>query len=242
LNDLVSYNHKHNEANGEGNRDGSDANWSWNCGFEGPTDDHDIVALRNRQARNLIATLMLSQGVPMIMGGDEFLRTQHGNNNAWCQDNSLSWVDWSLKELNAGFYRFVKMMIAFRMAHPTLRRRTFFSGERAGQPPEIVWHGIKPAKPDFSYASRSLAWALDGRRSDRPDVVDRDIYVAANSWWEPLGFAIPAAPSGRPWRCVVDTALPSPDDIIADDEGPRVAVGQIYRVQAHSLIVLVSEA
>ena len=98
LNDLVSYNHKHNEANGEGNRDGSDANWSWNCGVEGPTDQHDVLAIRGRQVRNLMATLMLSQGVPMIMGGDEFLRTQHGNNNAWCQDNPISWVDWSLQQ------------------------------------------------------------------------------------------------------------------------------------------------
>ncbi len=196
LNDLVSYNHKHNEANGEGNRDGSDANWSWNCGIEGPTGQHDVLAIRARQVRNLMATLMLSQGVPMILGGDEFLRTQRGNNNAWCQDNPLGWVDWSLRQQNAGFLRFVRMMIALRKAHPVLRRRTFFSGERTGMPPDIVWHGIEPAKPDFSYESRSLAFALDGRRSDRPGLIDRDIYVAMNAWSEPLGFKIPAAPSG----------------------------------------------
>jgi isoamylase len=242
LHDLVSYNDKHNEANGEGNRDGSDANWSWNCGVEGPTDDHNVLALRGRQVRNLMATLLISQGVPMIMGGDEFLRTQHGNNNAWCQDNPLSWVDWSLKERNADFVRFVRKMIALRMAHPVLRRRTFFTGERTGLPPEIVWHGIEPAKPDFSHFSHALAWALDGRRSDRPDVVDRDIYVAVNAWSQPLGFTIPAAPTGRPWRCAVDTALPSPEDIVDLDQGPRVAVCQIYRVQAHSLMILVSEA
>ena len=134
------------------------------------------------------------------------------------------------------------MMIALRKAHPVLRRRTFFTGERGGLPPEIVWHGIEPAKPDFSYESRSLAWALDGRRSDRPNLVDRDIYVAVNAWSEPLGFKIPAAPSGRPWRCAVDTALPSPEDIMEEDQGPRVPVRQVYRVQAHSLIILVSEA
>lgn len=242
LNDLVSYNNKHNEANGEGNRDGSDANWSWNCGAEGATNQHDVLAVRQRQVRNLMATLMLSQGVPMILGGDEFLRTQRGNNNAWCQDNETSWVDWSLRQKNAGFLRFVRMMIALRKAHPVLRRKTFFKGQRTGMPPEIVWHGIEPAKPDFSYCSRSLAWALDGRRCDRPNVIDRDIYVAMNAWTEPLGFKIPAAPSGRPWRCVVDTSLPSPEDIVEEDQGPRIPVLQIYRVQAHSLIVLVSEA
>jgi isoamylase len=242
LHDLVSYNNKHNEANGEGNRDGSDANWSWNCGAEGATEDHDVLALRARQVRNLIATLMLSQGVPMIQGGDEFLRTQRGNNNAWCQDNSLGWVDWSLKQQNAGFVRFVRMMIAFRMAHPVLRRRIFFTGERAGPPPEIIWHGIEPAKPDFSHDSHALAWALDGRRSDRPNLIDRDIYVAVNAWSQPLGFTIPAAPTGRPWRCAVDTSLPSPEDIMEEDQGPRVPVMQVYRVQSHSLIILVSEA
>ena len=241
LNDLVSYNHKHNEANGEGNRDGSDASWSWNCGIEGPTGQQDVLAIRGRQVRNLMATLMLSQGVPMIMAGDEFLRTQHGNNNAWCQDNPIGWVDWSLKQTNAGFLRFVRMMIALRMAHPVLRRRTFFTGERGGLPPEIIWHGVEPAKPDFSHDSHSLAWALDGRRSDRPNLVDRDLYVAVNAWSAPLDFKVPAAPSGRPWRRAVDTALPSPEDIMEEDHGPRVAVRQVYRVQGHSMTVLVSD-
>jgi isoamylase len=242
LHDLVSYNQKHNEANGEGNRDGNDANWSWNCGAEGPTDQPAVLATRGRQVRNLMATLMISQGVPMILGGDEFLRTQRGNNNAWCQDNPLSWIDWSLKEKNAGFLRFVRLMIALRKAHPVLRRRTFFTGERGGLPPEIVWHGIEPAKPDFSYESRALAWALDGRRSDRPNFVDRDIYVAVNAWSDALRFNIPAAPTGRPWRRAVDTALPSPEDIMGDEEGPGVPVLHVYPVQAHSMIILVSEA
>ena len=242
LNDLVSYNAKHNEANGEGNRDGNDASWSWNCGAEGPTDNPAVLQIRSRQVRNLMTTLMVSQGVPMIMAGDEFLRTQHGNNNAWCQDNPISWVDWTLRDRNAGFYRFVKMIIALRKAHPALRRRTFFTGGSRGQPPEIFWHGTEPARPDFSAGSRSLAFALDGRRCDRPNVVDRDMYVAMNAWVEPLDFKIPAAPSGRPWRRVVDTALPSPEDIVPDDEGPRVSVLQLYRVQPHSMIILISES
>jgi glycogen operon protein len=241
LDDLVSYNTKHNEANGEGNRDGNDANWSWNCGAEGPTGDPAVLRIRCQQVRNLMATLMISQGVPMIMAGDELLKTQQGNNNAWCQDNSISWIDWSLRERNAGFLRFVRMIIAFRKAHAVLRRRTFFTAERTGQPPEIIWHGTQPAQPDFGADSQSLAFALDGRRSDRPDVVDRDIYVAMNASAQPLAFKIPAAPSGRPWRRVVDTALPSPHDIVPEDEGPRVRVLRVYRVQPHSLIVLVSE-
>jgi isoamylase len=242
LQDLVSYNQKHNEANGEGNRDGDNGNWSWNCGAEGPVENPGVNQIRRRQIRNLLATLMVSQGVPMILGGDEFQRTQHGNNNAWCQDNPTGWVDWSLRRRNADFVRFVRMMIALRKAHPILRRRTFFTGERGGQPPEILWHGIEPAQPDFSYDSHSLAFALDGRRSDRPNLIDRDIYVAMNSYREPLDFKIPAAPTGRPWRRVVDTALDSPQDIVPENEGPHIPVLQVYRVQAHSLIILVSEA
>jgi glycogen operon protein len=242
LYDLVSYDQKHNAANGEGNRDGSSANWSWNCGDEGPTNDPAVLTIRRRQVRNLLATLMISQGVPMIMGGDEFLRTQHGNNNAWCQDNSVSWVDWSLCEQNADFLRFVQMMIALRRAHPVLRRRTFFSDERRGLPPEILWHGVMPTRPDFGPDSHSLAFALDGRRSDRVNVVDRDIYVAMNAFTEPLEFQIPASPSGRAWRRRVDTSLASPEDILEPDSGTRVPILYRYQVQAHSMIILVSEA
>src|SRR5205085_11486346 len=134
--DLVSYNVKHNEANGEGNRDGAQDNWSWNCGAEGPTDDPKVLGLRRRQARNLLATLFLSQGVPMLLAGDEFLRTQRGNNNAWCQDNAVSWVDWALAETNKSFLRFAREMIQFRKRHPALRRQTFFRGEFAR--PEVA--------------------------------------------------------------------------------------------------------
>ena len=131
--DLVSYNHKHNEANGESNRDGMDENFSWNCGTEGPSLDPDVNRLRKRQAKNLLATLMLSQGVPMILAGDEFLRTQKGNNNAWCQDNDISWVDWNLAEKNRDFLRFVTMLIALRKRHPALTAALVFSGHRSQQ-------------------------------------------------------------------------------------------------------------
>ena len=136
LRDLVSYNLKHNDENGEGNRDGWDVNHSWNCGVEGETNDPQILALRTRQAKNFLATLLLSQGVPMLTAGDEFLRTQKGNNNAWCQDNETSWVDWSLAEKNKDFLRFVREMIQFRKRHPALRRRDFFRGEFTK--PEVV--------------------------------------------------------------------------------------------------------
>ena len=137
--DLVSYDRKHNEPNGEGNRDGHDDNCSWNSGVEGPTDDPEVLALRRRRAKNMMATLMLSQGVPMVLAGDEFLRTQRGNNNAWCQDNEISWVNWGLAEENKDFLRFTREMIWLRRRHPALRRRRFFVGElRAGGPTRVV--------------------------------------------------------------------------------------------------------
>jgi glycogen operon protein len=242
LADLVSYNQKHNEANGENNRDGSDSNWSWNCGVEGPSADRRVVELRNQQVRNMMATLLISQGVPMILGGDEFLRTQRGNNNAWCQDNEVSWVDWSLQEEHGDFLRFVKMMIGLRKRHPVLRRRTFFAAEKQGRRPEIQWHGLMPHRPDFSSWSHALAFTLDGRESDRPGVLDRDLYVAMNGYWEAQRFQIPPAPTGRVWRRTVDTALPSPDDIVELDAGPIVHEETTYRVEARSMIILISEA
>src|SRR5262249_7212110 len=155
-----------------------------------------VEKIRKQQVRNLMATLLISQGVPMILGGDELLRTQQGNNNAWCQDNAISWVDWSLLERNAGFVRFVRMMIALRKSHPVLRRRTFFTGDRMGQPPEILWHGVEPSHPDFGESSHALAFALDGRRSDTANLIDRDIYVAMNAHHASLTFGIPSSPSG----------------------------------------------
>jgi isoamylase len=231
--DLVSYNEKHNRANGEEERDGCNDNFSWNCGVEGETTDAKIVALRQRQARNLMATLLLSQGVPMLLAGDEFLRTQGGNNNAWCQDNEVSWLDWSLAVRNAGFLRFVREMIALRKRHPALRRRNFLWGN------DVIWHGVVPFKPDFSPWSRSLALALDGRRTNRE--TDRDIYMAFNAWIETLPFRIPPSPQGRPWRRAVDTALASPRDIVGLDEGPRLEVGTTYPVVPFSTVVLIAE-
>jgi isoamylase len=231
--DLTSYNYKHNDANGEGNRDGSDANYSWNCGVEGDTTNPAILGLRRRQARNLLATLFLSQGVPMLLAGDEFLRTQRGNNNAWCQDNEVSWLDWSLAVNNSDFLRFVRELIALRKRHPALRRRIFFTG------PDVAWHGIEPYRPDFSEHSRSLALTLDGRWTGREP--DRDFYMAFNAWQEALPFVVPPAPQGKRWRRVIDTAMAPPLDIVGLDEGPEVLAGFAYAVAPYSVVVMISE-
>ena len=241
LSDLVSYNQKYNWSNGENNCDGMDENQSWNCGVEGPTSDPEILGLRRRQAKNLIATLMLSQGVPMLLAGDEILRTQQGNNNAWCQDNEVSWVDWRLAKENADFLRFVREMIALRRKHPALRRHHFFrgGGPHGELQPDVIWHGVEPGSPDFSPYSRTLAFALDGGLTVREP--DCDFYVACNAWEEPLHFRIPKSPSGRPWRRVVDTALATPLDIVKQSEGPKVVDDSVYPVAPFSMVVLVSE-
>lgn len=239
--DLVSYNRKHNDANGEGNRDGMNDNYSWNCGVEGPTLNPQILQLRQRQARNLMLTLLLSQGVPMLLAGDEFLRTQLGNNNAWCQDNEVSWLDWSLAQIHADFLRFTRMMIGLRKRHPAWRRRSFFrgSGPEGNLPPDIVWHGLEPYKPDFSFSSRTLAFCLDGMQTDREE--DHDFYVAFNAWGQPLPFRIPPAPNGKPWRRIIDTSLISPQDIVEMEGAERVTTGRRYMVASHTALVLMSE-
>jgi len=241
LRDLVTYNDKHNEANGEGGRDGTNENYSWNSGVEGRTDDPGVLDLRRRRAKNFLATLLLSQGVPMLLAGDEFLRTQRGNNNAYCQDNEVSWVDWTLAGENAEFLRFTREMIALRRRHPALRRRGFFHGaEPLEAAADVIWHGAEAGWPDFSTTSRVLAYALDGRRTGREP--DRDFYVAFNGWEEAMPFEVPPSPSDRPWRRVIDTALPSPKDIVGLEQGPRVAFGALYPVEGFSLVVFISEA
>ncbi len=239
--DLVSFNHKHNEDNGEDNRDGVDENYSWNCGLEGPTTDPAILHLRQRQARNLLATLLLSQGVPMLLGGDEFLRTQDGNNNAWCQDNDASWLNWELAGSRPDFLRFTRLLIALRQRHPALRRRDFFrgSGPSGDLQPDVIWHGVEPQAPDFSPLSRTLAFCLDGTLTGREP--DRDFYVACNAWREAISFRIPRAPSRRPWRRAIDTMLLPPMELLDHDEGPRVPANSSYALGPYSMVVLISE-
>jgi glycogen operon protein len=239
LADLVSYDRKHNEANGENNRDGLEENFSWNCGVEGPTDNPKVLELRRRQAKNLMATLLISQGVPMLQAGDEFLRTQRGNNNAWCQDNEVSWIDWGLAEKNTDFHRFVREMISLRKRHAALRRRGFFrgAGPDGDLEPDIIWHGVKPSAPAFSATSRTLAFTLDGSQTGREP--DQDFYVACNAQSAPQAFWIPPSPSRRSWRRVVDTGLAAPLDIV--EGGPRVTANSAYLLAPFALLILITD-
>ncbi len=234
LNDLVSYNNKHNEANGEGNRDGVDDNMSWNCGAEGPTDDPAINALREQQIRNFATLLMLSQGVPMFVMGDEVRRTQGGNNNAWCQDNPIGWFDWTQTQTESGMLRFWSELIAFRKTHPAVHRARFFSGavnERGMK--DISWHGTTLNEPGWNDPhARALAWTVAG------SLAHSDIHVMVNMFWEPLTFEIPQIYE-RAWYTAVNTALPSPQDINAP--GNEVLVNSHHvEVSGRSIVVLIS--
>jgi len=237
LNDLVSYNYKHNEANGENNRDGTDDNLSWNCGVEGETDDPEIKALRERQIKNFAAILLLSVGVPMISMGDEVRRTQKGNNNAYCQDNETGWFDWGLVERNRDMFRFWKLMIDFRKRHTTILRPRYFTGkENERGLKDISWHGCKLNSPgwDDPYA-RSLSFTM-GEPDD-----EEDIHVMMNMYWEPLEFEIPdLKDTGRSWYRAVDTFLPSPQDIAGAGEEVQVN-GNSYLVQGRIVVVLISK-
>ena len=237
LADLVSFNEKHNWANGEENRDGHNDNVSWNCGTEGPTDDPAVRALRARQQRNLLTLLFCSQGTPMLVAGDEFGRTQRGNNNAYCQDNEISWLDWSLLDTNHDLFRFTKLLIAFHTTHPVLGHRNYLTGEPRGPlgRPDVAWHGVTLGQPDFGPGSRTLAMHLAGEHAPEPDC---DIYLAANAWEEDLVFALPAPPPGRRWVRVVDTSEPSPRDIAEPGRERRLDSPHHLRVRARSVVVL----
>ncbi len=234
LNDLVSYNRKHNEANGEGNRDGQDENLSWNCGVEGPSDDPEIERLRSRQIRNFATILLLSRGVPMLLMGDEVRRTQLGNNNAYCQDNPLSWFDWSLVERHADLLRFFRLMIAFRKRHSTLHCGRFFTGERdARGVPDVAWHGCRLNEPGWGDPQgRVLAFTLGGFEGQP------DLHVMMNMHWERLDFQVPEIP-GRSWSKAVDTAAPPPGDIFEEGAEPPFS-GTICPVEGRSIVVLVA--
>lgn len=235
MNDLVSYNGKHNEANGEGNRDGVDDNMSWNCGVEGPTDDPAVEALRDQQVRNFAALLMLSQGVPMFVMGDEVRRSQGGNNNAWCQNNPIGWFDWSLPERNAGMLRFWQRIIAFRAAHPAVHRSRYFDGKLNERGlADISWHGLDLYSPGWDDPNaRALAWTLgafDG---------GADLHIMSNMYWEPLSFAVPEV-AGRRWFHAIDTSRPSPDDIAEPGKELPLTSDRVT-VAGRSIVVLISK-
>ncbi len=214
LMDSVSYNFKHNEANGEGNNDGANDNESWNCGWEGETDDPGINALRRRQVKNAVAMLMVSQGVPMILMGDEVGRTKQGNNNTYCHDNQLNWLDWTLVEKNADIFKFFKDCIAFRNAHPVLRNSWHFQNKDyvGSGYLDISWHGTKAWYADWSPTCLTIAFMLCGKHAKGGTVEDNYIYVAMNMHWQAQWFEIPGLPSGMQWHIFANTGVASPND------------------------------
>lgn len=247
MNDLVSYNNKHNEANGEGNRDGESNNRSWNCGVEGPTNIRDVNELRQRQMRNMFATLLVSQGIPMICGGDEVMRTQGGNNNAYCQDNEISWTNWDLDASQQEMLAFVSKMIHLRLSHPVLHRRRFFSGRMPGDPvdkiPQAEWFDHTGSIMDMADWQNTHAFSvmiyLNG--SDIPEVdwygnqmVDNDFILIFNAHYEPIQFTLPDERYGKKWKLVVDTHNP---------DGPELnyEAGFAITAQSRSFLLLMSD-
>ena len=235
LNDVVSYNGKHNDLNGEGNRDGSDDNRSWNCGVEGPTDDPAIEALRNRQVKNFLALTLFAFGTPMVLMGDEIRQTQRGNNNAYCQDNEVSWLDWRLLKQHADVHRFLKHLIALRKRRDVAVDDPGLSLNQLMALGRIQWHGIRLNQPDWSTDAHALAFTADSVHGRFR------LHMMINAYWEPLAFAVPPVDASRqgPWRRLVDTALASPDDIQEPLKAP-VHQAASYTVQSRAMAVLIA--
>jgi len=231
LNDVVSYDQKHNESNGENNRDGGDDNRSWNCGVEGPTDDPAIEKLRNRQVKNFITVTLLSLGLPMLLMGDEIRRTQYGNNNAYSQDNEDCWFDWSLVEKYKDVHRFVRLLTEKRLlrdASPERQRTSLNALIARGAK---AWHGVRTGRPDWSHYSHSIAFS-----AELPEGVQ--VYFVFNAYWEPLEFELPPIEGkNNLWRLWIDTFLKSPQDIVPWQDARPVS-GQTYRVESRSVVVL----
>ncbi|MGH3659565.1 MAG: glycogen debranching enzyme, partial [Micromonosporaceae bacterium] len=246
LSDLVSYQRKHNEANGEDNRDGESHNRSVNCGVEGPTDDPEVNALRGLLKRNALATLFLSQGVPMLSHGDELGRTQQGNNNAYCQDNEISWIDWST--VDQELLEFVQRLAELRDEHPVFRRRRFFDGQPvvAGGLPDIVWFtpdAVPMTTTDWqTAAARAVMVFLNGDgmpwMGPRGEPVTDDSFLLCfNAWHEPVPFSAPSGEYGSKWRVLIDTATPR-----LPDQPPVAAAGGSIQVGGHAVLVMVRAA
>ena len=243
LRDLVSFNGKHNEANLEGNRDGSDANNSWNCGAEGETDDPEIVRLRRRLAKNHACLLLFSSGTPMILGGDEFLRTQGGNNNAYCQDNPISWFDWGEVERNADMVAFFRKAIAFTKKYTILQRRKFFTGtDRDGNAvPDIQWFGEDLGPPRWSDPeARILCCVLDGNE-EPSEAGTYFLFLALNGDYRRHEVMAPPLPPGLRWRRAIDTSLPAGEDFPEDGDGPPLDPADRYLVNPRTTVVLLGK-
>lgn len=242
MNDLVSYNGKHNDQNGEGNRDGSDSNWSYNHGYEGPTKNPQIERLRNKQMRNFILSMLVSQGTPMLLGGDEFRRTQQGNNNAYCQDNEISWFDWKCLDENRNLMEFTKRAIALRKAHPVLRRTEFFAGDKAGARPDIHWYNIDGSTPDWNKLSRFLAFTLNGEYCKREDgSCDDDIYFAANTDRRDIVVTLPTPAAGKQWYRAADTSIDEIEAVMEPGNEEQLRSQSRYVVPAGSLVILIAK-
>jgi glycogen operon protein len=246
LNDLVTYSEKHNAANGEDNNDGTDDNRSWNCGVEGPTDDPQVLALRATQMRNFLATLMLSQGIPMLVGGDEMGRTQQGNNNAYCQDSEISWYDWDLAATNAEQVEFTRRLIELRFAHRIFRRRRWFEGRsiRGSDERDIAWftpQGTMMTEKDWNVGyAKSICVFLNGEAMAEPDargerVVDDTFLWLVNAHFEPLAFALPPGEWGSSWTRVFDTSEPRGG---FDEDGLIYGAGEELKVKPRSQVLL----
>jgi glycogen operon protein len=233
LNDLVSYDQKHNEVNNDSNRDGTNDNRSWNCGVEGPTNNPEIEKLRNRQVKNFLTVTLLSLGMPMILMGDEVRRTQFGNNNNYCHDDETNWFDWSLLEKYADIHRFVKMLIARRVLRNEEAQRQRKSLDQLLREARKAWHGVKPLLPDWSDCSHSLALGAEVKKEKLR------IHFILNGYWEPLQFELPLLDNGSTWRRWIDTALQSPDDIV-DWQIATPIPGCVYPVEARSVVALIT--
>jgi isoamylase len=233
LNDLVSYNTKHNEANGEENRDGSNDNLSWNCGVEGPTDDPVVQKLRNQQVKNFLTVTMMSLGVPMILMGDEVRRTQDGNNNAYCFDDETNWFDWTLAAKNADMHRFVKLLIARRRLREMEHEQQRVSLNQMIREANKSWHGTKLGQPDWGQQSRSIAFTAEIKKEQML------LHLMLNAYWEPLDFELPPTDEdgNNRWRRWIDTSLDSPNDICEWQTAPPIP-DKVYRTAAHSVVVL----
>ncbi|MEM7065642.1 MAG: glycogen debranching protein GlgX [Cyanobacteria bacterium P01_B01_bin.77] len=234
LSDLVSYSTKHNQQNGEDNRDGTQENWSWNWGVEGPTDDRTIRSLRLKQAKNLLTLWAISQGTPMLLMGDEVLRSQQGNNNAYCQNNELSWFDWDTVTTNRTFLKFVKALIAFIQSLQVFKHdQLLLVTPEPISAPAITWHGVKLGHPDWSDHSHSLAFTLSYRQHDEL------LHVMLNAFHQPLTFELPPLPEGQYWRRIVDTALGSPADFCPMEAAPKIQ-SAVYPVQPRASVILMA--
>jgi glycogen operon protein len=240
--DLVSYDRKHNDANGENNRDGTDDNMSWNTGAEGATDDTQIDALRKQRAKNFVCQLLFAAGTPMLLGGDEMLRTQGGNNNAYCQDNEIGWIDWALLEKNRGFFEFVKGAIAFTRRYPVLQRRTFFSGRDTSHDGrrDIEWYGDNLDAPRWADPEcRTLSYQLDGEEADS-GAGNYLVFVILNASWNPHSVKLPDAGASRVWFRVIDTSLPAGQDVLDDEHEVRIDPSDHYVATGRSTVVLIA--